>query len=343
MKTHTEYLNQLMKNRLRILNIVGICTFISVSSYFYLPRNYKVTTTIALQTQYFQLPLVSSFMPETYDAAELRAKREAIISLALNQKFLIEIAEKYKLIKDPNNSHDLELLSKKFEVVSNGQGSFMVNFSAKDANLAYQVLQDFLNHLRVVMTEERRSTLLNLHDAIQEQLESISVGKKGESTNAIYSVRPDLVQRRIERIQQEIITLKNSYSERHPRIAALKEQLVQLSQWNKPMGEVSNAGEKRDVFNGMEVDASSKELFDDLIKKYRYLEVVIYMDQQSKDQYLSFLKEPFVPDTPTWPKLPLLLLWGMAVGFLLGSVRVLTKAWPVVIPQPINPVEKVDI
>lgn len=326
-----EYWNTLKQHKQRVLHIIGICCVVSLLSYFILPKKYKVSTTIALQTQYFQVPLVSGFLPETLDSQELRAKREALIRRALNQKFLAEIAHRYKLIKDPDkepsNSHELELLAKKFEIIPNGPSAFIINFSADDPDVAYQVVQDLLNRLRAVMTTDRRTMLINLHDAIQDQLDSLSSTRQGETANAIYSVRPDLVQQRIERIQMEIDTLKASYSEKHPRVTALKDQLAKLSQWSKPL-ESSNNTPRGDLFNGIKVDEASKELFDDLLKKYRYLEVVIYMDQQSKDNYLSFLTEPYVPHSPTWPKLPILLAWGVTAGFLIGSVRVLYKELP---------------
>ena len=330
MNKPNPYLYALRTHKTKILNTVGICCVLSVGSYFVLPRNYKVTTSIALQTQYFQLPLVSGFMPETSDPQEMRSKREALMHLALNQKFLAELADKYKLVKDPTSSYDIELLSKRFEIIPSGPSSFVVSFNAKDPNLAFQVLQDFLTHLKTVMTDERRTLLLNLHDAIQEQLESISVGRQGETASAILSSRPDLVKRQMDKIQSQIDTLKRSYSERHPRITALKDQLAQLAQYRStPTTESAPPSlSTADVFTGAQVDPASKELFDDLIRKYRYLEVVIYMDQQNKDQYLSFLSEPYVPHSPTFPKLPLLLTWGIAFGFLIGSIRVLASAMP---------------
>lgn len=326
-----EYWNTLKQHKQRVLQIIGICCAISLLSYFVLPKKYKVSTTIALQTQYFQIPLVNGFLPETLDSQELRAKREALIRRALNQKFLAEIAHRYKLIKNPekeaSNSHELELLAKKFEIIPNGASAFLINFSANDPDVAYQVIQDLIARLRAVMNAERRMTLINLHDAIQDQLDSLSSSRQGETANAIYSVRPDLVQQRIERIQLEIETLKNSFSEKHPRVSELKDQLAKLSQWSKPLESTNNAP-RADFFTGIKVDETSKELFDDLLKKYRYLEIVIYMDQQTKDNYLSYLNEPYVPKSPTWPKLPILLAWGMTAGFLIGAIRVLYKELP---------------
>jgi len=330
--------NLLKQHRAQILNTIGVCCALALLSYFVLPRKYKVSTSISVPTQYFQLPLVSSFIPETLDPQELRAKREALIHRALDQKFLSQIAVKYHLLKSAEklapNSHELELLAKRFEVIPNGPSGFIINFIANSPTVAYEVLQDFLNRLQSIMAHERHLVLLNLHDAIQEQLETISISKQGENANAIFASRPDLVQRRIEKIQEEIETLKNFYSEKHPRIAALKEQLVQLNQWVRPTSEQAPTAQDGDIFTGLKVDESSRDLFNDLMKKYRYLEIVIYMDRQSQDQNLSFLKEPYVPSAPIWPKLPILLAWGIAVGFLIGSVRVLMKSGIKTIPNP---------
>ena len=323
-----DYWEILKQHKQKVLNAIGICCALSLLSYFVLPRNYKVSATISLQTQYFQLPLVSGFLTETVDPQELRSKREALLRLALNQQFLSHIASKYQLVKDPTSSYELEQLNKKFEIIPNSQSSFVINFNAKDANLAYQVLHEFITHLQDVMTQERHVLLLNLHDAIEEQLESISVGRSSENASSIYSIRPDLVQERMEKIQEEIETLKNSYSEKHPRITALKDELAQLAQWNRPVTENAPLNPKGDVFSGIKVDDASKELFDDLLKKYRYLEVVIYMDKQNKDHYLSYLNEPFIPNAPTWPKIPILLAWGVALGFLIGSIFVLIRETP---------------
>ena len=317
----------LKQHKQKILNVIGVCTAISLLSYFVLPRNYKVSTTIGLQTQYFQLPLISGFMTETVDPQELRSKREALLRLALNQKYLAEIASKYQLVKDVSNNFELDQLNKRFEIIPNGQSAFIINFNAKDPNVAFQVVQDFVGHLQGVMTQERHRLLLNLHDAIEGQLETLSAGKSTDG-NTVYSVRPDLVQNRVEKLQEEVKTLENTYSDKHPRVIALKEQLAELSQMNRPVAEKGLAVPKGDLFAGFRPDDASKDLFDDLLRKYRYLEVVIYMDKQNKDHYVSYLNEPFVPQAPTWPKIPILLAWGVAIGFLIGAALVLLREMP---------------
>ncbi len=327
MTASQNYLNSLARQKFLVLRTMLVTCALAGAAFYLLPKHYKVSTTIALQTEYFQLPLVSGFLPETNDPQELRAKREALIRTALNREFISRIGERYPVLKGNGQSpqSELEQLNKKFEVIPNGPSSFIINFTANDPKVAYQVLQDFLARLQSIMTEERHIGLLNLHDAIREQLEIISFGKPGVGSSTIYALRPDLVRSRMESIQTEMENLRKSYSDKHPRISALQEELDQLMQWSKPWAESTNRARASEAFTGAKISPESRELFDDLLKKYRYLEVVIFLDQHNNNHYLTYLSEPFIPESPVSPKLPLLALWGLAAGFLAGSALVLFK------------------
>lgn len=309
-----------------IITIV-ICGFLGGLAYKVVPKKFKITTSLSLQTQYFHVPMVSGFLPEVFDSQELKSQRESLIYRSLNHEFLSKLAWKYhfkdEAKKNSPESYRLSLWRKRFEVIPQGASAFLVGFIANDPEQGYLVMKDFIEHLRTIMERERRSNLLNLHDAIQDQLESLSIGKQTHGLNPIFSSRPDLVQHRIEKVTNEIETLKSEFSERHPRIAELKQQLHLLSRWVSPHQGESAPSHGSDPFAGITVEPSSKELFDDLLKKFRYLEVVLYMDQKGKTPHLVQLSEPYVPESPTWPKLPILLTWGMAAGFLIGSLRIL--------------------
>jgi len=312
-------MKDLLNHKYQILKTIGICCILALASYFILPRRYKATASVAMQTAYFQIPLVSGFLPETMDPQELRAKREAIVHRAMNHEYIAAVARRHNLIKNSDlesgNSYYLEELEKRFEIIPNGTSSFTISFTAKDPSVTHQVLREFVDHLQAVMTRERHTTLLNLHDAIQDQLEVLSSGKVSG--------------RKIENIQREIETLKATYSAKHPRIAELTGQLAHL----KKLPQQEKAW-SIDLFAGAKTNADSKELFDDLMKKYRYIGVVMHMDQESKDHYLSYLNEPYIPHSPIWPKLPILLVWGIAAGFLFGSLSVLFNLHLRTIPIP---------
>jgi uncharacterized protein involved in exopolysaccharide biosynthesis len=319
------FVEAVLRQKSLIIGSIVISSVASMVGYKFVPKSYKVQAVIGVQTQYFQSPLVRDFVAETWDAAELRSQREALIRRALNHKFLLELGKKHLLfganVKDEEiSSYDIDLLSKRFEVVPTGATSFLIGFFSTDPEIGYRIMQETIAHVRANLAEERHNTLLRLHDAIQDQLEVLSFGKQDGSTPTIMASRPDLVKVEIERVEAQIRVLKMSYSDKHPKIAELTKKLEQLSKWLKPgNSETAAAPTRAGVFSGAKVDEAARELFEDLLKKYHYLEVAIYLDSQSQDTYLTVLQEPFVPKSPIWPKRPIFLIWGVLAGFIIGA------------------------
>lgn len=321
-------LNLVMRQKTQLIGAVVAGLVISMISYKVMPRKYKVQTVIGIQTQYFQVPLIRDFMPETWDGSELKSQREAIIRRALSFNYLKELAAKHNLFKGANpedlSTYELQELSKRFEVIPAGSSSFIVSFFARDPEMGYRVIRDSITHIRAMLAEERLAVLMKLHDAIRERLESLSFGKAANNS-PIMANRPDLVKGEMDKIEEEIRVLKTTYSDKHPRIAELTKRYGELSAWMKlnPEVKVPTSMPRAANFSSAKVDEGSKELFQDLLKKFHYLEVVIFMDQQNQNAYLTLLQEPFVPKSPVWPKLPILMIWGVAMGFLVGTLLVL--------------------
>ena len=326
MKNFTgNFADALLRQKNLIAGAVVISAVASMIGYKYVPKSYKVQAVIGVQTQYFQSPLVRDFVAETWDAGELRSQREALIRRALNHDFLLELGKRHRLftpLKDDEiTSYDLDLLSKRFEVVPTGATTFLLSFFNSDPQEGYKIVQETIAHIRANMAEERHNTLLRLHDAIQDQLEVLSFGKQEGSTPTIMASRPDLVKVEMERVKAQISVMRRSYSDKHPKVEELKAKLASLNKWlTQPQLEMVSEPARAGVFSGARVDDSAKELFEDLLKKYHYLEVAIYLDAQSQDTYLTILQEPFVPKAPMWPKRPIFLIWGVLAGFLLGSL-----------------------
>ncbi|MGZ3697091.1 MAG: hypothetical protein ACXVCH_03265 [Bdellovibrionota bacterium] len=324
----SRYLMSMLKHR----SLVAVCLFLSVSAsmvlYKTLPRKYKVQATIGIQTQYFMIPLVHDFLPEAWDAAELKGQREAIIRRALDFKYLREIGVANGFLgKDGKEitTYDLENFSKQFEIMSVGSGNFLLGFSNSNPETGYRIVNDAIAHIRTTLTTERRNTVLKIYEAIRDRLEALSLGE--ESGTAMLASRPDLIRSEIEKITSEIRALRATYSDKHPRVAELTRQLENMKHMlsaNGPSEGTAPAARSR-KFTGDKVDEASMDLFKDLLKKYHYLEVVIFMDQQQDQNYLTVLEEPFVPKSPLSPKLPILLIWGVLVGFIISASLVLGR------------------
>lgn len=324
------FLEAALRQRNLIVGAVVVSAGLSMISYKYVPKSYKAQAVIGVQTQYFQSPLVRDFVAETWDAGELRSQREALIRRALNHEFVLELGKRHHLfgsIKDDEiTSYDIDLLAKRFEIVPTGSTSFLLSFFNSDPEAGYKILQEGIARIRANMATERHNTLLRLHDAIQDQLEVLSFGKQDGATPTIMASRPDLVKVEMERVRSQIAVLRRNYSDKHPKITELNSKLVSLEKWLKqPSLEMSSAPTRSGVFSGAKVDESARELFEDLLKKYHYLEVAIYLDSQSQDTYLTILQEPFVPKSPIWPKRPIFLIWGVLAGFLIGALLALVS------------------
>lgn len=326
-----QFLEVLLRQKNLILGTIAIAVVGTMVAFKFVPKKYKVQTTISIQTQYFQVPLVRDFMPETFDGGELRSQREAILRRALDHKYLLDLGKRYQLFgkmsDDAIKTADLEDLSHRFEIVPAGPTSFLIGFFSPSPEAGYNVLVDIIGHIKQTLAQERRTTLLRLHDAIEEQLESLSAGGRqvvGDPTDR--DMRPELVKKEIDRLESELSALKTTYSPRHPKIAELSKRLETLQKWLVVNPEVEAARKVRSLnFSGSKVDPASKELFEEMLKKYHYLEVAIYLDEQSRDTYMSILQEPYVPRAPLWPKRPVFLIWAVVVGFFVGALLALMR------------------
>ena len=322
------YIAAALRQKYIILGTVFVFCFVSMAGFRLLTKKFKVQTTISIQTQYFQIPMIRDFVPETFDGQELRAQREALIRKALNQEYAKEIGKKFNLFKlkpgeEPTTADTSELIGR-FETVQAGPSSYLIGFFSSNPYVGYDILKDCIAHIRNMLAQDRHAKLVRLHDAIQDRLEVLSFGK-GNGASPMMSQRPDLIKKEIERIQEEIKALRSTYSDKHPKIAALTKRLTEISRLINPANEGAIPKMNPGVFSGAKVDEGSKDLFQDLIKKFHYLEVVMYLDEQSIDTFLTVLQEPFVPTAPMWPKRPIILIWSVISGFLVGSLLGLLK------------------
>ena len=331
-----SYLAAISRRKWLLLQAVITGVAVSMAAFSLADKTYKVQTAISVRNEYFQVPLVQDFMPVTYNPAELKSQREALIRKSLNYDFLREVGGKFGLFgksrSEDVSTYELESLNQHFEIVNVNATTYTVSYLSHNAEKGFNVMQEFVVHLRKSLATERRMTLLKLHDAIQDQLEVLSFGKPNSSVD-LMSARPDLVKEQMTRIKEEIRSLEANYSSMHPRISELNHKLADLSRFIKPNYEEAPRAVRSEVFSGAKVDPASRELFLDLLKKYHYLEVVMYMDQQNSEAYLTQLQEPYVPTAPMWPKRPIYLGWGIAIGILMGAILVMARESGLRIPS----------
>ncbi len=328
LKQTNAFLAVLLRQKFLILGTVFVFSFVSMAGFRFLTKKFKVQTTISIQTQYFQIPMIRDFVPETFDGQELRAQREALFRKALNQEYVRELGKKYNLFRtkpgeEPTTADVAELISR-FELIQAGPSSYLIGFFSSNPYVGYDIMKDCIAHIRSMLAQDRHAKLVRLHNAIQDRLEVLSFGKGG-GASPLMSQRPDLIKKEIDRIKEEITALRSTYSDKHPKIAALTKRLIEISNLLDPANEGKVQRTNPGIFSGAKVDDASKDLFQDLIKKFHYLEVVMYLDEQSIDTFISVLQEPYIPTAPMWPKRPIILIWSVISGFLVGSLLGLLK------------------
>lgn len=320
-KSENRSIAEVIARRRVLLTVSAILgVVVSMVSYKYAEKTYKVQTTFSIQTQYFQVPMVQDFVPITYDETELRTQRESLVRQTLDHEYLRDLGTRFKLFahlkEGKPTSWDLDQLADKFEIVNLNAMTFMVSYRGKDPAQGYQIIQDYTDHLRKTLEADRKSMLVQLRNGIKDQLETLAFGGKNEV--GIMSSRPDLVKEEIARVKNELKELKSVYSSKHPRVVEFENRLAKLSKYLEPNDLEKELQKER--FSSAKLDPGSEDLFRDLLKKFHYISVVMYMDQQNKDSYLAQVKEPFIPKDPVWPKRPLFLAWGVALGLLTGAV-----------------------
>ena len=150
-----SFYDAILRQKHLIAGAVIISAVASMTGYKYVPKSYKVQAVIGVQTKYFQSPLVRDFVAETWDGNELRSQREALIRRALNHEFLLDLGKRHHLfgaVKDDDvSTYDLDLLSKRFEVVPTGATTFLLSFFNGDPQEGYKIVQEAIAHIRANM------------------------------------------------------------------------------------------------------------------------------------------------------------------------------------------------
>jgi uncharacterized protein involved in exopolysaccharide biosynthesis len=351
-----DFLKAVIKRKYILIAAMVVCAAISMLIFKYVPKKYKTSTVISIQNQYFQNSLVRDFIPEPSESSELRGARETLIRHALNHEFMREIGVKYNFIKNSanmtptfkgveetanfedemSNSFELELLLQRFEIIGAGPGSFLIGFSANDPVVSYRVINDAINRIRQTMTAERHESLERLRMAIEDRIEALSFGKNA-GLGPVAASKPELLKSQVTALESELAALKLQYSDRHPKVIETEARLAEMKKWlamsSSSMARESSDSSSSMMNNSKLGEGSSKELFQDLLKKFHYLEIVIALDDSNPNGYMTVVQEPTMPHSALWPKRSIFLIWGVSIGFLLGSLMIffleLTEATPV--------------
>jgi len=307
---------------------IGCCLFLG--STFLLPQKFKSGATLTIYTKYFQNPLVKDFLPELYDTSELKSQRENLIRQSFNDEFLNDLGEKEGLFKSKSSSPERETevdeLRKRIEINSLQNTTFTVSFIHNEKKKTYEIEKTIVDRVVTTLFAERRSTITKIRDSIQRRVEAISLNASGHP-DPMASARPELLRKELAQLREQVKALENQYTAQHPKVNQLLNRMKLIEGWlEKAAPEKPRVYDKAMLIDG-QPRAVTKEVYEDLLKKLNYLNILLDMDEDSASEYVAVLNPPSRPLAPVWPNKAVFLMWGMLTGLLVSAMIVMVTEY----------------
>jgi len=331
-----HYFLQFFKNRAKTIVIILSGTLIFFSLLFLiLPKKFKSASQITIYARYFQNPLIKDFISEQYDPSEMKTQRESIIQQALNDDFLDRVGTEFKLFRkalsDPKHGSEREDFRKHFEVFSLSSESYQIGFIWDKPQIAQDVAKETTDEVIQTLVSQRRKTITNVRNAIRARMESM-VLFKNTGLKSLGSSSRAQIEAQLEQIRAQIHSLLQQYTERHPKVLQLRAREQILQKYLKNNSSISpplarEARESDDLpplrsapetLSGSSIDSGSKEVYQDLFRKYNYLNVAIDMEKADDVNYYALVSAPSLPLSPVSPKFLNFLGYGSGAGLLLS-------------------------
>ncbi len=324
------YFIGLFKSRKRLLGTILAATVgIALVSYLMVPKKFKSYSQITIYSKYFQNPLIKDFVSEQYDVTEMRNQRESLLQQSLNDSFVDQIGEEFQIYKtkpeDPKRGFERDELRHHFEVISVNADIYQVGFIWNTPQTSFDVSKRFLSQVIETLIDQRKKTITNVRNAIRARMEAMVLFMNNGPKSLGLSSKTQ-VQDQLNQVHNQIKALLSEYKEMHPKVLALRARERMLTQYlNRLSPKYRESGsavpDERappETLAGSEIEPASKEVYQDLLKKYNYLNVALDMEKADDVNYYGIVSAPAFPLSPSAPKLPNFLTYGLACGILLG-------------------------
>ena len=305
---------------------------IAVTLALYLPKSFKSKATISINTSYFQNPLVSDLVTEISDPAELKAQRFSILQMALDEKFIDSLGERFGIYVYPANSSERgierERLREKIYFFSENAASFEISVTANRPALAQKLNQAILERVQEILVKERQDKLSITKTALERHMRTLAAALQTAGSDL---QKPDTLQLELQKIEATLASLLLRFTDQHPEVVQLRakerelQQRVELSTRNARQQE----GQQK-LENGTIADLvipsskdSSQDLYNGLLRKLSQLSIVIDMEKgRGNTDYLRVLQEPTLPIRAGFPSKRIFAGAGLGIGLMLGIVLI---------------------
>jgi len=320
-----------------------------------MPKKYKVHFVLAINSKYFQSPLIGDFVPElSGSGGETASQRESLIRQVLTPDYLDALADKYGIYGPRKNlemtpslyqelrtrlknwcvkaglytpgSQESQLsaaredLLTRIQIYSLNSTTFNISFVYSDPDITFQVTRDIYAHVIESLLELRVHTLANIRDAIRRQLDTLQSNLDSLPAPSVAALPPPAAEDELAQVRKQLRSLSAEYTDEHPQIKQLKErERILANRLDGALRDDSPLAAGPATPSGQGSGEATRESYSDLTRKYNYLNIAIDTDREHQGDYFATLEAPLFPASALWPKRGLFAAWGFAFG-LFGSL-----------------------
>jgi uncharacterized protein involved in exopolysaccharide biosynthesis len=346
-----DFFETLRKYQKPLLIIMGVSLLSLVQLSFILPKSYKSEFELNIYSKYFNNGLIAELVPGVNSTPEMTQTVESMVKEVMNDKLIDDIGIKYKIYPSGQSNYELsksrQLLRDQIEMFSGGGNSYHIGFIHSDPNLTFEVTKELLERVRNHFINTRIQTIEVAQQTILKKLESANVtskftgGSEGNGNN-IVSKNPTVLLGEINKIDQEISSLKLQFNANHPSIVKLEQRKKTISGWLSEMnvtvsGKANEAEEKDTKFAPLLMSndkETSKNITSKLYANFNNINIALDIERKSVATYIGVTLSPQLPTSPLFPKKRLFASLGFVVGliFCFGYVfyKEVMRADPVV-------------
>jgi capsular polysaccharide biosynthesis protein len=320
-----DYLTLIWRHKGAILFSLITMVGISAAIYFATPKEYKSSTTLAVQSAFFNAPLASELIPSITDPSEINSERNAILEKALDEPFIDDLAQGFGIYTtEPGTGArgtERALFRAKIESFRTGS-SFQLSISSEDPQKAFKMMTRISEHILDIISKYRSQQLRTAERVIEERVDFLSA----VLANAGDEKAKARVKSKLEEVNARIASLKSRFTEEHPQLIVARTTEKELSlalKQMQPQNEII-------VPEGMTIDTvhpggtTNQALYAELVNLLSKLKIMVSMEGNQKNPaYVSIVSPPQVPLIPFKPQKERYIGLGLLSGIIFAALLVL--------------------
>ena len=301
------------------------CFVLAVGVAYLIPRKYTCKAVLNIQATYFQIPLVGDVISNS-DSTEYKAQREFLLRRALSNDFLDQLGKKYVLFKYPidNKYHPMErdALLKRIEYYAEGSNNYQISVSARTGEDAFNITKAVVDQMIATLISERLAKLTRTRSAINANLNSLKQDMAATPVEKIDSghASTDIPESLLDE-ESRLNSLELRFTSDHPLVIKQRRKVERLRAETR---RVKNKPPENERVGGLSASHRTlEEIYDDLLRKFNYLNIVIDMEKSTENYpYVSVIENPEIPASPVSPKKPMYAIGGVVLGLIFAVLQI---------------------